>query len=297
MSDEPNFLLITTYIPVLCIISRSIALILSSYCYWFLISNFSGLVSWILSYVFFDTHIFKDSLYDKNVGWMHGVAFGLIVNVPRVQTGLVMRNFDFVFLDSAWCVVVSLNAWFQSMHYHHPERSSMRNGIYLTYVASTACLLGRLTLTAQTAAFVESIFDFVMRTAMYFAVLSVTHFTSNPQEHYMLTFWVHTCLFYCNLYMAYACAFVSLLCIWRVTPFKQSDTKAGSCVVNTGTTRGKAPDPELALAKSQKIVEQSQMEIDKASKASIKTSDDESSPENISEVQAELRQLLRHKNM
>ena len=261
-----------------------------------MISNYSGLVGWILSYVYFDMHIFKESVFDKNVGWTHGPALGLIVNVPRVQNSFNLQNFDWVMLDSAWCVFVVFHVWLQTMSHRHPERISVRNGNYLTYFATTACLLARLTMTTNSVAFINSIADFVI-IAMYYTVLSVTHFANNSQELCMLTFWVHTCLFFCNLYMSYACFFLNLICIFQVSRLPLDSTKTPACLSKTEPSRARAPDPELALAKSQKTTEHSQVETDRASKAGVKTSDDESPSENISDIQAELRQLLRHKNV
>ena len=262
-----------------------------------MISNYSGLVGWILSYVYFDMHIFKESVFDKNVGWTHGPALGLIVNVPRVQNSFNLQNFEFVMLDSAWCVFVVFHVWLQTMSHRHPERTSVRNGNYLTYFATTACLLARLTMTTNSVAFINSIADFVIRIAMYYTVLSVTHFANNSKELCMLTFWVHTCLFFCNLYISYACVSLNLICICQVSRLPLNSTNTPACSSKTESNRVRAPDPELALAKLQKTTEHSQTEIDRASKAGVKTSDDESPSENISEIQAELRQLLRHKNV
>ena len=242
-------------------------------------------------------HIFKESVFDKNVGWTHGPALALIVNVPRVQDSFNSQNLDLVMLDGAWCVLVVFHVWLQTMSHRHPERISVRNGNYLTYFATTACLLARLTMTTNSVAFINSIADFVIRIAMYYTVLGVTHFANNSQELCMLTFWVHTCLFFCNLYMSYACFFLNLICIFQVSRLPLDSTKTPACLSNTEPSRARAPDPELALAKSQKTTEHSQVETDRASKAGVKTSDDQSPPENMSDIEAELRQLLRHKNV
>ena len=263
-----------------------------------MISNYSGLVGWILSYVYFDMHIFKESVFDKNVGWTHGPALGLIVNVPRVQNSFNLQNFEFVMLDSAWCVFVVFHVWLQTMSHRHPERTSVRNGNYLTYFATTACLLARLTMTTNSVAFINSIADFVIRIAMYYTRTECDTFCQQLKRAlHVDILGAHLPVFFCNLYISYACVSLNLICICQVSRLPLNSTNTPACSSKTESNRVRAPDPELALAKLQKTTEHSQTEIDRASKAGVKTSDDESPSENISEIQAELRQLLRHKNV
>lgn len=308
MSDHPNFLLITTYLPVMYIVSRSVALTLSVYCFWIFLHSINGLIAYVMTFVFIDKHIFEDSPLDNFAGWLHGAAFALIVTIPRVQTTENVNSiYNITILDVVWCCSVLATVWCNKESNKAPKKTA-RVFHSACFFCCVICLVLKLSCTEMGKQFVDSISEFLFRTLMYYTLLSFIFFAwhdANGNEGHSLLFWTVTNIFFCNIYVVIFCFIMTVMCTWWILEHHKTEKQTSTIVptlplqsiVKTSKPKTspppQAPDPELALAKQSTKANTPIMQTihhDQVKQAS------EMHDESLADAQAELRQLLRNKN-